>query len=102
MRRQEAMKRIFQSFLFALIIGAIAVAAVAQSTTANVRGKVTDGSGALLAGATVTAVATDSGFVKTATAAADGAFQLGGLNPGEYKITVAAQGFEARSETVRV
>ncbi|HEY0556384.1 MAG TPA: TonB-dependent receptor [Thermoanaerobaculia bacterium] len=96
------MKRTLQSFLLALIIGALAVAAVAQSTTANVRGKVTDGSGAVLSGATVTAVSTASGFVKTATAGADGAFQLGGLNPGEYKISVAAQGFETRSETVTV
>jgi outer membrane receptor protein involved in Fe transport len=83
-------------------MGAIAVAAVAQSSTANVRGKVEDGSGAVLGGATVTAVGTASGFIKTATAGSDGAFQLGGLTPGEYKITVAAQGFEARSETVTV
>src|SRR4051812_26482912 len=96
------MKRIFQSFLFALIIGAVAMAAVAQSTTANVRGKVTDGSGAVLGGATITAVGTASGFIKTGTAGPDGAFQLGGLTPGEYNITVAAQGFEARSETVTV
>jgi hypothetical protein len=96
------MKRTFQSFLFALIIGAIAVAAVAQSSTANVRGKVTDSSGGVLAGATVTAVDTASGFIKTGTAGSDGAFQLGGLTPSEYKITVAAQGFEARTETVTV
>ena len=96
------MKRTLQSFLLALIIGAIAVAAVAQSTTANVRGKVTDGTGAALGGATVTAVGTASGFIKTGTAGPDGAFQLGGLTPGEYNITVAAQGFEARSETVTV
>jgi hypothetical protein len=96
------MKRTFQSFLFALIIGAIAVAAVAQSSTANVRGKVTDSSGGVLTGATVTAVDTASGFIKTATAGSDGAFQLGGLTPSEYNITVAAQGFEARTQTVTV
>jgi len=96
------MKRTLQSFLLALIIGALAVAAVAQSTTANVRGKVTDAGGAALGGATVTAVATASGFVKTGAAGSDGAFQLGGLTPGEYNITVAAQGFEARSEKVTV
>jgi outer membrane receptor protein involved in Fe transport len=96
------MKRIFQSLLMALIIGAIAVAAVAQTTTANVRGKVTDGGGTALTGATITAVGTASGFIKTGTAGPDGAFQLAGLTPGEYKITVAAQGFTERSETVTV
>jgi outer membrane receptor protein involved in Fe transport len=96
------MKRIFQSLLMALIIGAIAVAAVAQTTTANVRGKVTDGGGTALTGATITAVGTASGFIKTGTAGPDGAFQLAGLTPGEYKITVAAQGFTERAETVTV
>lgn len=96
------MKRTLKSFLFALLIGALAVSALAQTSTAIIRGKVTNNSGAALPGATITAVGTASGFIKTSTAGADGAFQLGGLTPGEYSITVAATGFEARSETVTV
>jgi outer membrane receptor protein involved in Fe transport len=96
------MRGTFKPFLFALLIGALAVSALAQTSTANIRGKVTNDSGGALAGATITAVGTASGFIKTSTAGADGMFQLGGLTPGEYSITVEATGFEARSQTVTV
>ena len=96
------MRRLFQSFLFVLLAGALAVSAFAQSSTANVRGKVTNDQGTALPGATVTAVGTASGFVKTSTAGPDGAFQLGGLTPGEYIITVEVQGFQERAQTVTV
>jgi hypothetical protein len=96
------MRRLCKSFLFVLLAGALAVSAFAQSSTANVRGKVTNDQGTALPGATVTAVGTASGFIKTSTAGPDGAFQLGGLTPGEYIITVEAQGFQERTQTVTV
>jgi outer membrane receptor protein involved in Fe transport len=96
------MRRLFQSLLFVLLAGALAVSAFAQSSTANIRGRVTNDQGTALPGATVTAVGTASGFVKTSTAGPDGAFQLGGLTPGEYIITVEVQGFQERTQTVRV
>src|ERR1700744_3033738 len=96
------MTRMLKSFLFALLAGALAMSALAQTSTANIRGKVTDNQNAALAGAEVTAVGTASGFITTTRAGADGAFQLGNLIPGEYEITVSAQGFEARSQKVTV
>ena len=66
------MKRTFKSCLFALLAGALAVAAFAQSTTATIRGKVTNEQGAALADAEVNAVGTASGFVKTVNAGPDG------------------------------
>jgi len=96
------MRGTFKPFLLALLLGALAVSALAQTSTANIRGKVTQEGGAALPGATITAVGTASGFIKTSTAGADGAFQLGGLTPGEYNITVEAQGFDARSQRVTV
>jgi len=95
------MRRLCKSFLFVLLAGALAVSAFAQSSTANVRGKVTNDQGTALPGATVTAVGTASGFVKTSTAGPDGAFQLGGLTPGEYIITVEVQGFQERAHQMR-
>jgi outer membrane receptor protein involved in Fe transport len=89
-------------YLFALLAGLLAVAAVAQSTTATIRGKVTDDKGAPLANAEVNAVGTASGFVKTVNAGPDGSFSLGGLTPGEYNIVVSATGFEPRTETLTV
>jgi outer membrane receptor protein involved in Fe transport len=96
------MRRLLKSFLFVLLAGALAVSAFAQSSTANIRGKVTNDQATALPGATVTAVGTASGFVKSSTAGPDGAFLLGGLTPGEYIITVEAQGFQERSQTVTV
>ncbi|HEY7216352.1 MAG TPA: TonB-dependent receptor [Thermoanaerobaculia bacterium] len=80
----------------------LAAAAGAQTTTANIRGKVTNEGGAGLAGAEINAVGTATGFVTTVTAGADGSFQLGNLTPGEYLITVSASGMEPREKTVTV
>ena len=96
------MKRTYKSCLFALLAGLLAVSAIAQSTTATIRGKVTDDKGAALANAEVNAVGTASGFVKTVTAGPDGSFQLGGLTPGEYNVVISASGFEPRTETLTV
>jgi hypothetical protein len=90
----------FRSLLFAALAGALAVSAFAQSSTATVRGKVTNDAGAALAGAEITAVGQSSGFVTTVKAGPDGAFQLGNLTPGAYTITVSASGFEPRSQDV--
>src|SRR4029077_9104033 len=96
------MRRMLKAFLIPLLAGALTVAAVAQSSTATIHGKVTNESGAALANAKIEAVGTASGFVTTAAAGADGSFQLAGLTPGEYKITVSSAGLEPRTETVTV
>ncbi|MDP9121837.1 MAG: TonB-dependent receptor [Acidobacteriota bacterium] len=96
------MRRTFHTCLCALLGGALAVSAAAQTTTATIHGKVTNDQAAALAGARIEAVGTASGFVKTITAGPDGSFQLGGLTPGEYKIVVSAAGFEPHSEAVTV
>ena len=96
------MRRTFKACLFALLAGLLAGSAVAQTATANIRGKVTNESGAPLAKAEINAIGTASGFVKTVTTGPDGAFLLGGLTPGEYTINVSASGMEQRSQTVTV
>jgi hypothetical protein len=96
------MTRMLKSLLWVLLAGALAVSAFAQTSTATIRGRVTNDQNSALAGAQITAVGTTSGFVTTVKAAPDGAFQLGNLVPGEYIISVSAQGFEERSQTVTV
>ena len=96
------MRRMLKALSCSLLVGALTAAAVAQSSTATIHGKVTNDSGAALAGAKIEAVGTTSGFVTTITSGADGSFQLGGLTPGAYKLTVSAAGLEPRSETVTV
>jgi outer membrane receptor protein involved in Fe transport len=80
----------------------MAAAALAQSTTATIRGRVQNAAGEAIGGAEVNAIGTSSGFVKTVKSGADGSFLLGGLTPGEYAIAAAATGFEPQTETVTV
>ena len=96
------MRRTVQLICIALLAGLVATAAFAQSTTATIRGKVTNERGGVLANAEINAVSTSSGFVRTVKADGNGAFNLAGLAPGEYNIVVAAPAYEAKSETVRV
>src|ERR1700680_5187849 len=96
------MQRTLKTCVWAVLAGALAVSAAAQTSTAPIHGKVTNEQGAVHGGATIQATGTQSGFHQSVTAGADGSFQLGGLTPGEYNITVTAPGFEARSETVKV
>jgi hypothetical protein len=99
------MRRTFQCCLYLLLAIVLAAGAFGQtssSTTATIHGKVTNQSGAPLTNAEVSAVGTSSGFVRTVHPAADGSFSLPGITPGEVNLVVAASGFDARSQTVRL
>jgi hypothetical protein len=80
----------------------LSAAAVAQSTTATIRGRVTAKDSTAVPGAQIQAVGTTTGFVKEVTAGGDGSFQLAGLTPGEYTIAISAEGFQPQNETLTV
>ena len=85
----------------ALLIAATTM--VAQtSTTAVLRGKVTNDAGAPVANAEINAVGVSTGFVKTVTSRSDGTYSLSGLQPGTYNIVVAAPSFEPKTQVVTV
>src|SRR5436305_6277586 len=94
------MRRTFLLFAVVLLIAATAVAQT--STTATLRGKVTNDAGTAVANAEINAVNTSSGFVKTVKTGSDGAYTLAGLSPGTYNIVVAAPGFEPKSQDITV
>ncbi|HKO55589.1 MAG TPA: TonB-dependent receptor [Thermoanaerobaculia bacterium] len=94
------MSRKMQQFLFTLFIATFALQGLAQSTTATIRGRVTNERGAPIAGAEVSAVNSATGFVVTVRSRGDGSYQLGGVQPGEVNIVVAAPGYEPRSQTL--
>jgi hypothetical protein len=91
-----------RSLWILLVLIVIAAGAMAQSTTANIKGKVQNERGDNIANAEINAVATQTGFVKTVNSRGDGTYQLSGLTPGEYQIVVAAPGYEPRNETITV
>jgi hypothetical protein len=75
-------------------LGTTVQRAAAQSTTADILGTAIDSTGAILPGAKaiVTALATSEKRETTANAA--GEFVFNNLNPGHYRVEVAASGFK--------
>jgi len=85
-------------FLMALVIIAMTGAAVAQTTTATIRGRVLGESGEGVAAADVVATNVASGFTSLAVSQDDGSFNLGGLTPGTYTILVASAAYNQTTE----
>jgi hypothetical protein len=71
----------------------------AQLATAELNGRVTDSSGAVLPGATVTATQTATGLVRTDVTDANGSYLLSNLPTGPYKLEVSLQGFRSYVQT---
>jgi hypothetical protein len=71
-----------------------APAAMAQTSTGQIKGVVTDPSGAVVPGAKVTAVSGENGFTRTTVSGADGSFLLPLLDPAHYSLQVIAPGFK--------
>jgi len=66
----------------------------AQSVTSSaLTGTVSDATGAVIPGAQVTARDLDSGAVRTTRSSSEGRYLFVQMNPGRYRITVAAAGF---------
>jgi hypothetical protein len=80
----------------ALLVGVLlpaAAAAQARLTGADVQGTVTDESGAVLPGVTVSATNLETGLVRTSVTAGEGRYVIPALPPGPYKISAELQGF---------
>ena len=77
----------------------LAATAAAQETTGTITGAVTDTTGALLPGVTVTVKYVPTGTVRPLTTNAAGLYTAPLLQPGDYEVTFALSGFQA--STVR-
>jgi Carboxypeptidase regulatory-like domain len=65
-------------------------------TTSAIVGWVRDGSGAVVAGATVTIIDRETGMRRSSKTDESGRFNFPQLKPGAYSVTAEAEGFEAR------
>lgn len=100
----------FRILFFVLAVGLLLVvhcsALMAQSaTTSALTGTVTDPSGAVITGATVTLTNVGTGQTRTAITDASGSYKFSLIPPGNYSVTFAASGFktlEIPSVTVNV
>src|SRR5262245_36618531 len=70
----------------------LAAISISAQQSGSIRGKVMDSVGALIVGATATAV-NEGGTQKTAQANAEGAFVISNLAAGKYTLRVNAPGF---------
>jgi len=71
----------------------------AQIATAELNGRVTDSSGAVLPGVTVTATQTATGLVRSTVTDENGAYLLSNLPTGPYRLEIALQGFRTYVQT---
>ena len=92
-----------QRFLRNLAVGALMVllgsALAWAQATAELNGRVTDESGAVLPGVTVTATQTDTGFTRSAVTEGNGTYSMPNLPTGPYRLEVSLQGFKTYLQT---
>ncbi|AXC11557.1 Oar protein [Acidisarcina polymorpha] len=89
------MKTRFCWLLLLAILLSSSTILLAQELAASLTGNVTDPSGAVISGATVTISNTGiKGDTRTATSDRSGSYTVTNLSPGTYTITVTAPGFE--------
>jgi hypothetical protein len=79
------------------VLGALALSAgalLAQDPRATITGQVTDASGAMVAGALVRAINSETGTKVSATTNSQGTYEIPFLLPGTYKVEVELAGFK--------
>ena len=96
MNRQTSKIFVLRAVVILLMVLAITPSrAFAQgSVTATLSGTVMDSTGAVVAGATVSAKNNATSSIATAVSASDGLFAIPALQPGDYTVTVSMQGFK--------
>ena len=80
---------------FSMAIGLLLLCSVCSwaQSTGSVTGVITDESGAVIPGATVTVTNTQTGVAVTAISLEDGKFLFGSLLPGTYVVSAELTGF---------
>jgi Carboxypeptidase regulatory-like domain len=74
----------------------------AQTNTTSLSGTVTDATGAVLPGATVTILNSATGSKQSTTSSAQGEFSFEQIQPATYEVDVIASGFAERKERVEL
>src|SRR5688572_23795062 len=94
------MKRLVaESSLLALLLLVLSGSVASAQATAELNGRVTDESGAVLPGVTVHATQGDTGLTRTVVTDATGTYVMPNLPPGPYRLEVSLQGFRTYVQT---
>ena len=93
----------FMALIVLLITpGSIVALGQASSSTAELRGQVTDNTGAVIPGATITVTDAAKGAGRTATTDSQGNYVFIGLLPSTYSVKVEAKGFGSNTTKVEL
>jgi hypothetical protein len=95
------MRRIWEVALV-LLLSVCTASSFAQNATTSLRGTVTDPTGAVVPGVTVTLLDSATGQRLVATSKASGEYQLTQIPPAKYTITVTASGFGNQSKVAEL
>jgi outer membrane receptor protein involved in Fe transport len=85
-------KVVFASLVFVVCV-VLAVPALAQQTSGNITGRVTDQQGGALPGVTITATQATTGFTRTVVTDGEGVFRLAGVPIGNIDLKLEMSGF---------
>jgi hypothetical protein len=85
-----------------LLVPCISLHAQTTISTGSIQGTITDASGAVVSGAQVKIISKDTANVITVNTTSSGAYTSGALTPGQYTVSVEAQGFKTTNLPVNV
>ena len=87
-------QRILPILLLFSIVIATSMAALGQAGRGGISGLITDGTGAVVPGATVTLTDIATGAKLTTVSTGAGLYSFVSLAPGSYEVTASAKGFD--------
>jgi hypothetical protein len=90
---------LISAFLFAVLILLSPIPSAAQLNSASLRGTITDGTGAPVEGAQISAQVTATGSTREATSGGTGEYFISALEPGVYTISATKTGFNTFKAT---
>src|SRR5713226_4712706 len=90
------------SIVGSLLLVCLSLPSFAQTITGTISGDVTDTSGAVVAGATITVENLGTSEKRTATTTSTGSFRVPDLAIGRYEVTASAEGFKTLVQTAEV
>src|SRR5262245_6131738 len=85
---------LFSALISILLLSALCGQAFAQNAQGTILGHVTDSTGAVIAGATVTLTNSATSIARTAKTSSVGDYVFVNVIPGEYDVVVELQGFK--------
>ena len=92
-------RRLQLAALLLLVVGPLASTAIAQSARGTLAGNVTDSTGAVISGATISAVNQSTGGKNEAKSTSAGVYRFPSIPIGVYTVTVTAPGFATSTDS---